>query len=184
MKFSPRPRGSGYEFIDSVKGGAIPRGLIPAVDKGIQEALDRGILAGYPVVDVAAELYDGKYHAVDSDEMSFRMAGIQALRAAGDKLRPVLLEPIMKVTVTVPEDHLGDVMGDINSKRGKVLGMGGEGALRSVDAEVPMSEMQHYAAELRSLTSGRGTFELEFDHYEEVPHNEAQAIIAARSEDD
>lgn len=180
VRFSPRPRGSGYEFIDSIKGGSIPRGLIPAVDKGIQEALARGILAGYPVVDVAAEVYDGKYHAVDSDEMSFRMAGIQAVRTASPNLRPVLLEPIMKVTVTVPEDHLGDVMGDINSKRGKVLGMEGEGTLRSVNAEVPMSEMQQYAAELRSLTSGRGTFEMEFDHYEEVPHNEAQAVIAAR----
>ncbi len=104
VRFSPRPRGAGYEFIDSVKGGAIPRGLIPAVDKGIREALDRGILAGYPVVDVAAELYDGKFHAVDSDEMSFRMAGIQAVRTAGDKLRPVLLEPIMKVAITVPEE--------------------------------------------------------------------------------
>ena len=184
VRFSPLPRGSGYEFIDSVKGGSVPRGLIPAVDKGIREALDRGILAGYPVVDVAAELYDGKYHAVDSDEMSFRMAGIQALRSAAPKLRPVLLEPIMKVTVTVPEEHLGDVMGDINSKRGKVLGMGGEGSLRTVEAVVPMSEMQHYAAELRSLTSGRGTFELEFDHYEEMPHNEAQAVIAARAKDD
>ncbi len=184
VRFAPRPRGSGYEFVDSVKGGAIPRGLIPAVDKGIQEALERGILAGYPVVDVSAELYDGKYHAVDSDEMSFRMAGIQAVRTAGDRLRPVLLEPIMKVSVTVPETHLGDVMGDINSKRGKVLGMEGEGILRTVSAEVPMAEMQQYAAELRSLTSGRGTFEMEFDHYEEVPHNEAQAVIASRAEDE
>lgn len=184
VRFSPLPRGSGYEFIDSIKGGAIPRGLIPAVDKGIREALDRGILAGYPVVDVAAELLDGKFHAVDSDEMSFRMAGIQAVRTAGSNLQPVLLEPIMKVSVTVPEDHLGDVMGDINSKRGKVLGMEGEGTLRTVKAEVPMAEMQQYAAELRSLTSGRGTFDLEFDHYEEVPHNEAQAVIAARSSDE
>jgi elongation factor G len=181
VRFSPKPRGTGYEFIDSVKGGSIPRGLIPAVDKGIREALDRGILAGYPVVDVAAEVYDGKFHAVDSDEMSFRMAGIQAVRTAGDKMRPVLLEPIMKVAVTLPEDHLGDVMGDINSKRGKVLGMDGEGSLRTVNAEVPMSEMQQYAAELRSLTSGRGTFEMEFDHYEEMPHSEAQAVIAART---
>jgi elongation factor G len=141
-------------------------------------------LAGYPVVDVSAELYDGKYHAVDSDEMSFRMAGIQAVRTASGSLRPVLLEPIMRVSVTVPEDHLGDVMGDINSKRGKVLGMEGEGILRTVNAEVPMSEMQQYAAELRSLTSGRGTFEMEFDHYEEVPHNEAQAVIAARADED
>jgi len=184
VRFSPKPRGSGYEFIDSIKGGSIPRGLIPAVDKGIREALNRGILAGYPVVDVAAEVFDGKFHAVDSDEMSFRMAGIQAVRAAGDRLRPVLLEPIMKVAVTVPEDYLGDVMGDINSKRGKVLGMEGEGSLRTVSAEVPMAEMQQYAAELRSFTSGRGTFEMEFDHYEEVPHNEAQAVIAARSADE
>ncbi|HJS72350.1 MAG TPA: elongation factor G [Acidimicrobiia bacterium] len=184
VRFSPRPRGAGYEFIDSIKGGSIPRGLIPAVDKGIQEALKRGILAGYPVVDVAAEVYDGKYHAVDSDEMSFRMAGIQALRAASPNLQPVLLEPIMSVRVTVPEGHLGDVMGDINSKRGKVLGMEGEGSLRTVNAEVPMAEMQQYAAELRSLTSGRGTFEMEFDHYEEVPFNEAQAVIAAHSSDE
>jgi elongation factor G len=184
VRFSPRPRGSGYEFIDSIKGGSIPRGLIPAVDKGIQEALQRGTLAGYPVVDVAAEVYDGKFHAVDSDEMSFRMAGIQAFRSASPNLRPVLLEPIMRVSVTVPEDHLGDVMGDINSKRGKVLGMEGEGIIRTVNAEVPMAEMQQYAAELRSLTSGRGTFETEFDHYEEVPHNEAQAVIAARSADE
>ena len=184
VRFSPRPRGSGYEFIDSIKGGSIPRGLIPAVDKGIREALERGILAGYPVVDVAAEVYDGKYHAVDSDEMSFRMAGIQAVRTASANMRPVLLEPIMKVTVTVPEDHLGDVMGDINSKRGRVLGMEGEGSVRAVHAEVPMAEMQQYAAELRSLTSGRGTFEMEFDHYEEVPHNEAQAVIAASTADE
>ncbi len=184
LRFSPLPRGSGYEFVDSIKGGSIPRGFIPAVNKGVQEALARGILAGYPVVDISAEVYDGKYHSVDSDEMSFRMAGIQALRAAGDKLRPVLLEPVMKVQVTVPEAYLGDVMGDINSKRGRVLGMEGEGNLRSVAAEVPMAEIQQYAAELRSLTSGRGTFEVEFDHYAEVPHSEAQAVIAAAKSSD
>lgn len=184
VRFSPRPRGSGYQFIDSIKGGSIPRGFIPAVDKGVQEALDRGILAGYPVVDVAAEVYDGKYHAVDSDEMSFRIAGIQAFRSVAEALRPVLLEPIVRVTVTVPEDHLGDVMGDINSKRGKVLGMDGEGHLRRVNAEAPMAEMQQYAAELRSITSGRGTFEMEFAHYDEVPHSEAKAVIAAARADE
>lgn len=183
VRFSPRPRGSGYEFVNSIKGGSIPRGFIPAVDKGVQEALDRGVLAGYPVVDIAAEVYDGKYHSVDSDEMSFRMAGIQAFRAAAPKLRPVLLEPVMKVIVSVPEDHLGDVMGDVNSRRGRVLGMEGEGSLRTVTAEVPMAEMRQYAAELRSLTSGRGTFEVEFDHYAEVPHNEAQQVIAAANAD-
>jgi len=185
VRFAPKPRGSGYEYIDSIKGGSIPRQFIPAVDKGIQEALQRGILAGYPVIDISAEVYDGKFHAVDSDEMSFRMAGIHALRAATPDLRPILLEPVMKVTVTVPEEHLGDVMGDINSKRGRVLGMEGEGNLRSVVAEVPMSEIQQYAAELRSLTSGRGSFEVVFDHYAEVPHSEAQQVIAAaRSTDD
>ena len=183
VRFSPRPRGSGYEFIDSIKGGSIPRQFIPAVDKGIQEALGRGILAGYPVIDIAAEVYDGKYHSVDSDEMSFRMAGIQAFRAAAEKLKPVLLEPVMKVTVTVPEEVLGDVMGDINARRGRVLGMEGEGNSRVVTAEVPMAEMRQYAAELRSLTSGRGTFEMEFDHYAEVPHAEAQQVIAAARAD-
>jgi elongation factor G len=179
VRFSPLPRGSGYAFVDSIKGGAIPRGFIPAVDKGVREALDRGVLAGYPVIDVSAELFDGKYHTVDSDEMSFRMAGIQAFRTAADKLHPVLLEPIMRVQVTVPEDHLGDVMGDINSRRGRVLGMDGDGSLRIVNAEVPMAEMRQYPAELRSLTSGRGTFEVEFDHYAEVPHHEAQTVIEA-----
>ncbi|MFQ5522812.1 MAG: hypothetical protein ACE5F5_04445, partial [Acidimicrobiia bacterium] len=185
VRFSPLPRGTGYEFIDSVKGGAIPKGLIPAVDKGIREALSRGVLAGYPVVDISAEVFDGKYHSVDSDELSFHMAGINALKDASEQMRPVLLEPIMKVVVTVPEQYLGDVMGDINAKRGRVLGMEGEGQLRRVAAEVPMAELQQYAADLRSLTSGRGTFEVEFDHYEEMPHNEAQQVIAAaKAEED
>jgi elongation factor G len=184
VKFAPMPRGSGYEYIDSIKGGSIPRQFIPAVDKGIQEALTRGIIAGYPVIDISAEVFDGKYHAVDSDEMSFRMAGIQALRSATPDLKAILLEPVMKVTVTVPEDHLGDVMGDINSKRGRVLGMEGDGTLRAVVAEVPMAEIQQYAAELRSLTSGRGSFEVAFDHYAEVPHNEAQQVIAAAHSSD
>jgi elongation factor G len=184
VRFSPRPRGSGYEFINSVKGGKIPRGFIPAVDKGVKEALDRGLIAGYPVIDIAAEVYDGNYHAVDSDELSFRMAGIHAFRNAADKLRPALLEPIVKTSVTVPQDYLGDVMGDINSRRGRVLGMDGEGTLRTVTAEIPMAEMRQYAAELRSLSSGRGTFEVEFDHYAEVPHTEAQRVIAAAQSED
>ena len=179
VRFAPLPRGSGYEFVDSIKGGSIPRQFIPAVDKGVQEALQRGILAGFPVVDVSAEVYDGKYHPVDSDEMSFRMAGINALRSASGSLRPALLEPVMKIKVIVPADHIGDVMGDINSKRGRVLGMEGEGALRTVEAQVPMVEIQQYAAELRSLTSGRGSFEVEFDHYAEMPHNEAEKVISA-----
>ena len=179
VKFAPRPRGAGFEFIDSVKGGSVPRQLIPAVHKGVEEALRNGVLAGYPMVDMSAELLDGKYHSVDSDELSFRMAGIQAVRAAGEALRPVLLEPIMHLTVRVPEDHTGDIMGDINAKRGRVLGMDTDGGLRVIEAQVPMSEVQRYAVDLRSMTSGRGTFEVRFDHYEEVPHQEAQRVIEA-----
>jgi elongation factor G len=178
VRFAPRPRGSGYEFVDAVKGGSIPRQFIPAVDRGIQEALARGILAGYPVIDLTAEVYDGKYHSVDSDELSFRMAGIQAVRAAAPNLRPVLLEPIMRLSIRVPEEHTGDVMGDINSKRGRVLGMDSDGSSRVVEAEIPMAEVQRYAADLRSMTSGRGTFEVTFDHYAEMPHQEAQKVIA------
>ncbi|MGH8958798.1 MAG: elongation factor G [Acidimicrobiia bacterium] len=184
VKFSPLPRGSGYEFIDAIKGGSIPRQFIPAVNKGIQEALERGILAGYPVVDVAAEVFDGKYHNVDSDELSFRMAGIQAFRAASPKLGPVLLEPIMHLSIRVPDDHTGDVMGDINSKRGRVLGIDSDGNSRVIESEVPMVEIQRYAANLRSMTSGRGTFEVRFDHYAEVPHQEAQKIIAANAKEE
>jgi elongation factor G len=179
VRFSPRPRGAGYEFVDAIKGGAIPRQFIPAVDKGIHEALERGILAGYPVIDVSAQVFDGKFHAVDSDELSFRMAGIQAVKSAAPLLRPVLLEPIMRLSIRVPEDHTGDVMGDINGRRGRVLGMDTDGSARVIEAEVPMSEVQRYAADLRSMTSGRGTFEVEFDHYAEMPHPEAQKVIAA-----
>lgn len=179
VRFSPRPRGSGYEFIDSVKGGSVPRQFIPAVDKGIREALERGILAGYPVVDVAAELLDGKYHPVDSDELSFRMAGIQAVRAAAPSLKPVLLEPIARLRVRIPDECTGDIMGDINAKRGRVLGMDTDGTLREIVAEVPMAEMQRYAVDLRSMTSGRGSFEIVFDHYEEMPRSEAEKVIAA-----
>ena len=179
VKFEPSPPGSGYEFINEVKGGSIPRQYIPAVDKGIKEALERGLAAGYPVVDIRARVYDGKYHAVDSDEMSFKMAGIQAVRQAAPKLNVALLEPIMKVTVRVPETLMGDVIGDLNSKRGKVLGMDSDGGIRVLSAEVPLSEMQRYSIDLRSITHGRGSFEMELDHYEEAPPQEAQKVIEA-----
>ncbi len=179
VRFAPRPRGSGYEFIDSVKGGSVPRQFIPAVDRGIREALGRGILAGYPVVDIAAELLDGKYHPVDSDELSFRMAGIQAVRSAADDLRPVILEPIGRLHVRVPDECTGDIMGDINAKRGRVLGMDTEGSRRVITAEIPVAEIQRYAVDLRSMTSGRGTFEVVFDHYEEMPRSEAEKVVAA-----
>ena len=184
VRFAPKPQGEGYEFIDSIKGGSIPRQYIVAVDKGVQEAFARGILAGFPVIDVSAEVYDGKYHSVDSDELSFRMAGISAVRTAGPDLQPILLEPISRLSVKVPEEYTGDVIGDINAKRGRVYGMDTDGSLRVISAEVPMAEIQRYAVDLRSMTSGRGTFEVSFDHYAEVPHQEAQKVIsAARKED-
>ncbi|MCY4372096.1 MAG: elongation factor G [bacterium] len=179
VRFEPNGRGDGYEFVDQIKGGSIPRNLIPAVDKGIREALERGILAGYPVIDVQATVYDGKFHSVDSDELSFRMAGIMAVRAAAPQLRATILEPIAVVKVRVPEDYMGDAIGDINSKRGRVLGMDADGRSRMVTAEVPMSEMRRYSVDLRSMTRGRGSFEIEFSHYEPAPPQEVQKVVAA-----
>ncbi|NIA24763.1 MAG: elongation factor G [Gammaproteobacteria bacterium] len=184
LRFEPLPRGAGYEFVNAIKGGSIPRQYIPAVDKGVREGLERGILAGYPVTDVKATVYDGKYHSVDSDELSFRMAGILAVRAAAKDLRPTLLEPIVRVDIRVPEDYMGDVIGDLNAKRGRVLGMDSEGHFRIVTAEVPLAEMQRYAIDLRSMTGGRGSFEMTFDHYEEVPRQEAQKIIASAQKEE
>lgn len=182
VRFAPNERGQGYEFIDEIKGGSIPRNLIPAVDKGIREALERGILAGYPVIDVRATVYDGKFHSVDSDELSFRMAGILAVRAAANDLRPTILEPIVNVRVRVPEDYMGDVIGDINSKRGRVMGMDAEGGGRVLSAQVPLAEMQRYSVDLRSMTGGRGTFEMEFSHYDPAPPQEVQRVAAAARE--
>ncbi len=184
VRFAPRSPGEGYEFVDEIKGGSIPRQYIPAVDRGIKEALERGIIAGYPVVDIQATVYDGKYHSVDSDELSFRMAGIQAVRTAAPSLKAALLEPIMRVTVRVPEDQMGDVIGDLNAKRGRVLGMDSEGFTRVITAEVPLAEMQRYTIDLRSITSGRGSFAMEMSHYEEAPPQEAQRVIDAAEEED
>lgn len=182
VRFEPQPTGSGYEFVVAIKGGSIPKQYLPAVDKGIQEALERGIIAGYPVVDVKATVYDGKYHAVDSDELSFRMAGIMAVREAAPQLNASLLEPVMSVEVRVPEELMGDVIGDLNAKRGRVLGMGAEGGNRVISAEVPLAEMQRYSIDLRSLTSGRGSFRMELARYEEAPPHETQRVIAAAQE--
>jgi elongation factor G len=154
------------------------------VEKGVVEALERGILAGYPVVGVKATVFDGKYHPVDSDELSFRMAGILAVREAAPKLNATLLEPIMRATVRVPEDLMGEVIGDLNAKRGRVLGMDSDGGARVLTAEVPLAEMQRYSIDLRSITSGRGSFEMEFARYEEAPPNEAQRVIAAARDTD
>lgn len=184
IRFEPLPLGSAFEFVNELKGGSIPKQYVPAVEKGVIEALDRGILAGYPVVAVRATVYDGKYHAVDSDELSFRMAGIHAVREAAPKLSATLLEPVMKVTVRIPEELMGDVIGDINSKRGRVLGMDSDGATRVVTAEVPLAEMQRYSIDLRSITSGRGSFEMVMSHYEEAPPHEVQKVIAAAQDQD
>jgi elongation factor G len=179
VKFEPLPDGGDYEFVDAIKGGSIPKSLIPAVDRGIQEALRRGLVAGYPVVGVRATAYDGKYHSVDSDEMSFRMAGIHAVRAAVKDVHPILLEPYVTLKITAPEAYMGDIIGDLNSKRGRVGGMDADGRMRVVTGEVPLGEVQRYTIDLRSITGGRGAFELEFSHYEEMPPQEAQKVIAA-----
>jgi len=176
IKFEPNPD-KGYEFVDQVVGGVVPREYIPVVDKGLQEALQTGILAGYPMIDVKATLFDGSYHDVDSNEMSFKIAASFALKEAKNKCNPVLLEPIMKVDVVVPEEYFGNVMGDLTARRGKPLGQESQGNAIKLSAMVPLSEMFGYATNLRSNTQGRGNFVMTFDHYEEVPRNIAEEII-------
>jgi len=176
IKFTPNPD-KGYEFVDEIVGGVVPREYIPVVDKGLQEALNGGILAGYPMIDVKATLFDGSYHDVDSNEMAFKIAASFALKEAKNKCRPVLLEPIMKVDVVVPEEYFGTVMGDIPSRRGRPVSQESRGNAIALCAMVPLSEMFGYATSLRSNTQGRGTFQMIFDHYEEVPQNIAAEII-------
>ena len=175
---SPLTRGKGFEFEDAIVGGVIPRNFIPAVEKGIREVLPQGILAGYPIVDLKVKLYDGTYHDVDSSEMSFKIAASMGFKKAFDMCKPVLLEPIMTISVVVPDECMGDVIGDLNSRRGKVLGVEPKGNGQEViKAHVPMAEVLRYAPDLRSMTSGRGDFALEFSHYEEVPPHIAEKII-------
>ncbi len=174
----PRERGAGFEFAERVVGGSVPRNFIPAVEKGIREILPEGALAGYPVVDVKVTLYDGSYHAVDSSEMAFKIAASQAFKKGFESGRPVLLEPIMNVSVRVPEQYVGDVMGDLNTRRARVLGMNPQAGTTVIEATAPLAEMQRYSATLRSLTQGRGTYTLEFDHYEEVPAHIAEQVKA------
>ena len=176
VKFEPNPD-KGYEFVDAIVGGVVPREYIPVVDKGLQEALQTGVLAGYPMIDVKATLFDGSYHDVDSNEMAFKIAASFALKEAKNKCKPVLLEPIMKVEVTTPDEYFGNVMGDITSRRGRPLGQETIGNAVRLDAMVPLSEMFGYATSLRSNTQGRGNFVMVFDHYEEVPKNIAEEII-------
>jgi elongation factor G len=181
LKIEPQEPGAGYEFIDEIKGGVIPKEYIPAVNKGIQEAMNRGIQAGYPVVDVKVTLYDGSYHEVDSSEMAFKLAGSMGFREGARAANPVILEPLMKVEVEVPEDYMGDVIGDISKRRGQVNGMSERSGNKIVDAFVPLAEMFGYSTDLRSMTQGRATYSMEFDHYEEVPSNVSKEIITKRN---
>jgi elongation factor G len=175
---SPLPRGGGHEFQNALVGMNVPRNFVPAVEKGVTEAMQSGVLAGYPVVDVKVRFYDGKSHEVDSSEMAFKLAAIMAFKNGVKEANPVLLEPVMKVEVTVPEENVGDVIGDLNSRRGRVLGVEARGNYQVVQANVPMSEMLKYAPDLNSKTGGRGTFTMEFSHYEEVPGQLTEKIIA------
>lgn len=179
IEIEPLPRGGGFEFVDKIVGGAIPRNYIPAVEKGIVNQMKKGILAGYPIVDVRVTLFDGGYHEVDSSDMAFQIAGSKGFKKGFMECNPVLLEPIMYVEITVPEEMTGDIMGDINGRRGRVLGMEQTIGGQLIKAHVPLAEMLRYSAELTSLTSGRGMFTMEFDHYEEVPAHLAQKVIAA-----
>ena len=177
IEFTPNEEGAGFEFENAIVGGVVPREYIPAVEKGLEDSMANGVLAGYPLVDIKAKLYDGSYHDVDSSETAFRVAASMALRAAAKKANPVILEPMMKVVITVPEDYLGDVMGHVTARRGRVEGMEAHGNSQIVNAIVPLAEMFGYATTLRSSTQGRGTFMMTFDHYEDVPKSVQEEII-------
>jgi elongation factor G len=177
LKIEPREPGSGYEFVNAVVGGTVPKEYIPAVDKGVQEQLQNGILAGFPVVDVRVTLTDGSYHEVDSNEMAFRIAGSMAFREGSKHADPVLLEPVMSVDVETPEDYMGDVVGDLNRRRGMIFGMEDGAGIKLLKAEVPLAEMFGYSTSLRSLSQGRATYSMEFKKYQEAPNSVADAII-------
>ena len=183
IKIEPLPRGSGFEFVDAIVGGVIPSKFIPAVEKGIREAMEEGVLAGYKVMDVKVTLYDGSYHSVDSSEMAFKIAGSMAFKKAFQEAKPVLLEPIYDIEVVVPEEFMGDVMGDLSSRRGKILGMEAEGPFQVIKAKVPLAELYRYSTALRSLTQGRGLHRRKFSHYEEVPSDVMQKVVAAAQEE-
>jgi elongation factor G len=183
LRIEPQEAGAGSIFVDEVKGGNIPREYIPAIEKGFKEALDKGIVAGYPMVDVKDAVFEGSYHEVDSSEAAFKMAGILAFKEACRKASPILLEPIMKVEVTTPEEYMGNVIGDLNSKRGQIDQMNDRGNLKVIDAKVPLAEMFGYATQLRSMSQGRANYSMEFLHYDEVPRHAAEAIIGQVNKD-
>lgn len=178
IDMEPTPRGTGFVFEDAIFGGSIPRQFIPAVEKGIRDSINRGVVSGYPVVDFKVKLIDGKYHDVDSDARSFEMAGSRGFKAAFKLCKPIILEPIMELTISIPDECLGDIMGDVSSRRGRITGTDAKGRIQIVKAHVPMAECQTYATDLRSMTSDRGTFTSAFDHYEELPPNLAEKLIA------
>jgi elongation factor G len=183
LEIEPLRQGGGFEFVNKIKGGVIPSGFIPAVEKGVSEALKQGVVAGYPLRDVKVTLYDGSYHSVDSSEMAFKIAGSLAFKKAAEQAQPTLLEPIMQAEVIVPEDAVGDVIGDLNGRRGRPLGMEPKGSMTAIKAEVPMAEMLNYAPDLRSITGGRGEYSMEFLRYEEVPQHLAQKVISAAAQE-
>jgi len=182
IEIEPAESGTGFEFVNAIKGGVIPSGFIPAVEKGIGEAMQQGVLAGYPVKDVRVRLYDGQHHSVDSSEMAFKIAGSMAFKQAVTDAQPYLLEPIVQMTIVVPEDAVGDVVGDLNSRRGRPLGVEPKGTMTEIKAEVPMAEVLDYAPDLRAITGGRGDYTMEFERYEEVPGQIAQKVIAQASD--
>ncbi len=185
IEIAPAEAGTGFEFVDEIKGGSIPKGFIPAVEKGVAEAMHHGVLAGYPVKDLQVRLFDGQYHRVDSSENAFKIAGSMAFKEAMEQADPVLLEPIMLLTVSVPEDAVGDVVGDLNSRRGRPLGMEAKGSATEIKAEVPMAEVLDYARDLRQITGGRGDYTMEFARHEEIPSHLAQKVISeATSEEE
>jgi elongation factor G len=178
IKLEPNEAGKGYEFVDAIKGGTVPREYIPAVDKGLQDSLSNGVLAGFPVVDVKVTLFDGSYHEVDSNENAFKMAASIAFKDGMRKASPALLEPMMAVEVETPEEFMGNVIGDLSGRRGMIQGMDDQvGGIKVVKAEVPLAEMFGYSTQLRSLTQGRATYSMEFKHYAEAPKNVAEAVI-------
>jgi elongation factor G len=180
ITLEPNESGKGYEFVNAIVGGSIPKEFIPAIDAGIQGALSSGVMAGYPVVDVKVTLYDGSYHEVDSSEMAFKIAGSMAFKDAMRKADPVLLEPMMKVSVTMPDEYLGNVIGDLNSRRGQIDKMEARNGAQQVDCFVPLAEMFGYATALRSLTQGRGNYSMEPSHYVELPKSIAEKVMASR----
>ena len=178
LRVAPRKPGEGFEFLNEIVGGAIPREFIKPVEEGIREALSSGVLAGYPVDDVSVALYDGSYHEVDSSELAFKIAGSMGFKEAARRGSPVLLEPVMRVEVVVPEEYMGDIMGDLSSRRGKITSMEARGGTQIVNARVPLSEMFGYATDLRSRTQGRATYTMHFDRYEQAPQNVSEEVVA------